>query len=90
MVPATSFACLTATPSAQIIHRLQNTLCTRSGGIWLPFTGGALTISLLAYPQFLQAVFTIQVAANQDSNSSNGDAFYNNVSVSTVTNTTST
>ncbi len=83
--PATSFACLTADDSAAATHRLQATQCADSGGAWLPFTGGALTIDLTAYPQFLDAQFTAQVAAGQNAENANGDAFYNNFSVSTLT-----
>ncbi len=85
VVAATSFACLTATPATQITHRLVNSLCVANGGTWLPFTGGSLTVNLQSYPQFLNAQFTVQVAANADAKSSNGDAFYNNLSVSTLT-----
>jgi len=42
-------------------------------------------VGLTAYSQFLNAQFTVQVAANRDANNANGDAFYNNVSVNTVT-----
>ena len=45
-----------------------------------------MTIDLSRYPQFLNTQFTIQVAANQDANNANGDAFYNNVTASTVIN----
>ncbi|MGO9909838.1 MAG: hypothetical protein ACLPQS_01555 [Acidimicrobiales bacterium] len=82
--PATSFACLTATDPTQITHRLQDTQCGDEGGVWLPFTGGSLTVDLTAYPQFLDTQFTVQVAANADAGNANGDAFYNNFSVSTV------
>ncbi len=82
--PATSFACLLSTPASQITHRLQDTLCTSAGGVWLPFVGGSLTISMSQYPQFANTSFTIQVAANKSANDSNGDSFYNNVTVSTA------
>jgi hypothetical protein len=84
-LPATSFACLTATPSAEITHRLQQTQCADNGGVWLPFTGGALTIDVSGYPQFLDTTFTVQVAASSSAKDANGDAFYNTFSVSTVT-----
>jgi len=83
--PLTSFVCLVSTPAAQITHRLQDTQCNAAGGVWLPFTGGSLVIDLSQFPQFLDSQFTIQVAANEHANDSNGDAFYNNVSVSTIT-----
>jgi hypothetical protein len=83
--PATSFACLTAADPTQITHRLQDTQCADAGGVWLPFTGGSLTVDLTAYPQFLDTQFTVQVAANADARNANGDAFYNNFSASTVT-----
>jgi hypothetical protein len=89
VVPATSFACLTGTAPTLITHRLEQTLCASVGGVWFPYTGGSLTIDLAAYPQFLNAQFTVQVAANHDANNANGDAFYNNVSVSTVAGTPS-
>ena len=85
VVAATSFACLTTTGASLITHRLEQSLCTAMGGVWLPYSGGSLTIDLTAYPQFLNTQFTVQVAANHDANNANGDAFYNNVSVSTVT-----
>ena len=80
----TSFACLTLVPASQITQRLQDTRCTAAGGVWFPFLGGSLTIDLTQYPQFRNAQITVQVAANQDANNANGDAFYNNVSVSTA------
>ena len=81
----TSFACLTSVPASQITQRLQDTRCAAAGGVWFPFFGGSLTIDLTPYPQFRNAQFTVQVAANQDASNANGDAFYNNVTVSTVT-----
>jgi hypothetical protein len=84
-VPSTSFACLTAAASAQITHRLQQTQCAAIGGVWFPFAGGSLTIDLTAYPQFLDTAFTVQVAANRSAENANGDAFFNNFSVSTLT-----
>jgi hypothetical protein len=84
-VPATSFACLVFVSASQITQRLQNTQCAKAGGIRFPASGGSFTIDLAQYPQFLNMQFTVQVAANQSANSSNGDAFYNNFSVSTVT-----
>jgi hypothetical protein len=83
--PLTSFVCLVSTPAAQITHRLQDTQCTKAGGVWLPFSGGSLVIDLSQFPQFLNSQFTIQVAANEHANDANGDASYNSVSVSTVT-----
>ena len=53
--------------------------------MWFPIDGGSQTIDLSAYPQFLNAQFTVQVAANQDAHNSNGDAFYNNIAASTKT-----
>lgn len=82
-VPDTSFACLLATDPGST--RMQETLCTQAGGVWIPFTSGAVTIDLTQYPQFSGTTFTVQVAANQDANSANGDAFYNNVTVSDTT-----
>ncbi len=79
VLPATSFACLLFTPPSQILHRLQGQQCAAAGGVWFPIAGGSQTIDLSAYPQFLNAQFTVQVAANQDAKSSNGDAFYNNI-----------
>lgn len=84
VVPATSFACVTLTPASDITHRLQRTQCAAAGGVWFPIAGGTQTIDLSAYPQFQNAVVTVQVAANQDANNSNGDAFYNNVTVDTT------
>ena len=84
VVPKTSFACLTLTPASAIDHRLQDTQCSEAGGTWFPFSGTSLTIDLNAYPQFLNTQFSVQVAANKDANNSNGDAFYNTLSVSTV------
>jgi hypothetical protein len=81
VVPATSFACLTATPISEIVHRLQNEQCVAGGGGWFPVASGAQVIDLSAYPQFLNATFTVQVAPNKSANNSNGDAFYNNVAV---------
>ncbi len=82
--PNTSFVCLVATPGSQITERLQDSHCDSAGGVWLPFTGGSLTIDLLQYVQFENTTLTIQVAANEHANNANGDSFYNNVSVSTV------
>ena len=82
--PETSFVCLVATPAAQITKRLQDSHCDSAGGVWLPFTGGSLTVDLSQYRQFQNATFTVQVAANQNASDANGDSFYNNVSVSTV------
>jgi len=84
VVPKTSFACLTLTPASEIDHRLQDQQCAAAGGTWFPFSGTSLTIDLNAYPQLLNTQFTVQVAANKDANNSNGDAFYNTLSVSTV------
>jgi len=84
VVPGTSFACLLLTPASQITQRLQDTLCTAAGGVWLPFGGGSLTIDLGQYPQFENTQFTVQLAANMDANSANGDAFYNDFTVSSV------
>jgi len=84
MAPETSFACLVSTPASQITKRLQDRHCTSANGIWLPFDGGSLSINLNQYPQFANATFTIQVAANANAHNANGDAFYNNFSVSTV------
>ena len=81
VVPATSFACLTATPISEIVHRLQDEQCAKAGGVWFPIAGGSQVIDLAEHPQFLNAQFTVQVAANKSANSSNGDAFYNNVAV---------
>ena len=80
----TSFACLTSMPASQITQRLQDARCAAAGGVWIPFFGGSVTIDLTPYPQFRNAQITVQVAANQSANNANGDAFYNNVSVSTV------
>jgi hypothetical protein len=85
VLPATSFACLLFTPPTQIMHRLQGQQCAAAGGVWFPMAGGSETIDLTAYPQFLNAHFTVQVAANQDAKSSNGDAFYNNIEADTTT-----
>jgi hypothetical protein len=85
VVPATSFACLLLTPPSQIVHRLQGQQCSAAGGVWFPMAGGSETIDLTAYPQFLNTHFTVQVAANQDANNSNGDAFYNNIATDTTT-----
>ncbi len=85
VIPATSFACLVFTPPSQITHRLQRQQCAAAGGVWFPMAGGSQTIDLTGYPQFVNAQFTVQVAANQDANNSNGDAFYNNIAASTVT-----
>jgi hypothetical protein len=84
VLPATSFACLLFTPPSQIAHRLQGQQCEAAGGVWFPITGGSQTIDLSAYPQFLDAQFTVQVAANQDAKNSNGDAFYNNIAADTT------
>lgn len=84
VLPATSFACLVFTPPSQIVHRLQDQQCAASGGVWFPIAGSSQTIDLTAYPQFLNAQFTVQVAANQDAKSSNGDAFYNNIAADTT------
>jgi len=83
-VPATSFACLVFVPASQVTRRLQDTQCAMAEGVWFPANGGSVTIDLTQYPQFLNTQFTVQVAANQSADSSNGDAFYNNFSVSTV------
>ena len=85
VVPATAFACLLFTPASQIAHRLQAQQCAAAGGVWFPMAGGSTTIDLTAYPQFLNAQFTVQVAANQDANNANGDAFYNNITADTTT-----
>jgi len=85
VLPATSFACLLFTAPSDITHRLQGQQCASSGGVWFPIDGGSTTIDLTAYPQFLNAEFTVQVAANQDAKNSNGDAFYNNIAASTKT-----
>jgi hypothetical protein len=82
-VPDTSFACLLESDPGRT--RMQQTLCAQAGGVWIPFSGGAVTIDLTQYPQFSGTTFTVQVAANQDANSANGDAFYNNVAVSDTT-----
>jgi hypothetical protein len=82
--PQTSFVCLVSSPASQIAHRLPATLCAAAGGVWIPFTGGSLTIDLWQYPQFLNAQFTMQVAANHNAGDANGDSFYNNVGVSTL------
>jgi hypothetical protein len=82
--PGTSFVCLVATPAAQITERLQDRHCDSAGGVWLPFTGGSLTIDLAQYVEFENTTFTIQVAANEHAANANGDSFYNNLSVSTV------
>jgi hypothetical protein len=87
-VPATSFACLLFSPPSSITQRLQDTQCTAAGGVWFPASGGSITIDLTQYPQFLNTQFTVQVAANRSADDSNGDAFYNNVAVSTVTGST--
>lgn len=79
VVPDTSFACLTATDPGST--RLQETLCAQDGGVWVPFSGGTVTIDLTQYPQFLNTEFNVQVAANQDANDANGDAFYDNFTV---------
>lgn len=78
-VPDTSFACLLAVDPGRT--RMQQTQCTDAAGVWIPFTGGSVTIDLAQYPQFAGTDFVVQVAANQDANSANGDAFYNNVAV---------
>ena len=49
----------------------------------VPDRGRIATIDLSLYPQFRNAQFTVQVAANQDANNANGDAFYNNFTVNT-------
>jgi hypothetical protein len=85
VLPATSFACLVFLAPAQITHRLQDQQCAAAGGVWFPMPGGSESIDLTAYPQFLNAQFTVQVAANKDANNSNGDAFYNNIAVSAAT-----
>ena len=85
VVPATAFACLLFTPASQIAHRLQAQQCATAGGVWFPMAGSSTTIDLTAYPQFLNAQFTVQVAANQDANNANGDAFYNNITADTTT-----
>jgi len=84
VLPATSFACLLFTAPSQIVHRLQGQQCAAAGGVWFPIAGGSQTIDLTAYPQFLNAQFTVQVAANQDAKNSNGDAFYNNIAADTT------
>jgi len=83
-IPATSFACLTSAAATDITHRLQATQCADVGGVWFPYTGASLSIDLTAYPQFLNTQFTVQVAASGSAKNANGDAFYNNFSVSTV------
>jgi hypothetical protein len=85
VVPATSFACLLFMPPSQITHRLQGQQCAAAGGVWFPMAGGSQTIDLTAYPEFLNTQFTVQVAANQDANNANGDAFYNNIAANTAT-----
>ncbi len=82
--PDTSFACLIATPADQIDHRLQDEKCNADGGVFLPFTGGTLTVDLTQFPQFRNTQFTVQIAANDNAGDPNGDAFYNNFSVSSV------
>ncbi|MDA8269635.1 MAG: hypothetical protein M0Z63_03825 [Actinomycetota bacterium] len=79
VVPGTSFACLTATDPG--MTRLQEQQCAMDNGVWVPFTGGSTTIDLAQYPQFQGTQFNVQVAANQDANSANGDAFYDNFTV---------
>ena len=85
VVPATAFACLLFTPASQVTHRLQGQQCAAAEGVWFPMAGGSTTIDLTAYPQFLHAQVTVQVAANRDANNANGDAFYNNIDANTVT-----
>ena len=84
VVPATSFVCLSPTPAAAVTHRLQRQLCSASGGTWFPIAGGSQTIDLSSYPQYQSTKLTVQVAANQDANNANGDAFYNNFTVDTT------
>ena len=79
VVPDTSFACLTVTDPGST--RLQEELCAQEDGIWIPFSGGSTTVDLSQYPQFLNTQFNVQVAANQDANSANGDAFYGNFTI---------
>ena len=85
VVPATAFACFLFAPASQITHRLQGQQCAAAGGVWFPMAGGSTAIDLTAYPQFLNAQFTVQVAANQDAHNANGDAFYNNIAANTTT-----
>jgi len=79
--PATSSACLTATPTAQVSQRLQAQQCTQLGGSWITWQGGSEAIDLAAYPGLLGSLFTVQVGANHDAANGNGDAFYNNFGV---------
>jgi len=78
--PRMSYACLTSTNPGRT--RLQQRQCAAAGGVWIPFTGGSVTIDLSQYPQFAGAHFTVQVAANLSAGNANGDAFYGNVPVS--------
>jgi hypothetical protein len=52
--------------------------------VWISSDGGSFTVDLTQYPQFLNAQFAVQVAASPSAGNSNGDASYNNFSVSTM------
>jgi hypothetical protein len=85
--PATTSICLTATPIAQIDHRLQDQQCTKKfGGVWLTWSGGSQTVDLTQpqLSQFLDTTFTVQVGASASAGNGNGDAFYNNVAVNSA------
>ena len=79
--PRTSFACITSVPADQITHRLQDTQCTKDGGVWITWTGPSITVDMSQYPQFAGTVYTVQVAANDNAGNGNGDAFYNSFTV---------
>jgi len=79
--PRTSFACLTLVPAGQIDHRLQDTQCEATGGVWFTWTGPSTTIDLSNYPQFMGTIYSVQVAANDNAGNGNGDAFYNSFTV---------
>ena len=79
--PRTSSACLSFISSNQINHRLQDTQCTKAGGVWFTWTGPSTTINLTQYTQFYGQIFSVQVQANEHAGNGNGDAFYNGFDV---------
>ncbi len=81
--PKTSFACLLPTSASQIDVRLDHVECRVHGGVFVPFSGGTVTIDLSQFPQFLDTQFSAQVGASKDATNPNDDLYYNNFTVST-------
>jgi hypothetical protein len=77
--PATASVCLTPVDPGR--SRLQHAQCVAAGGVWIPFTGGSVTIDLAQYPGLEGTTFTVQVGANGDAVDANGDAWYGNFGV---------